>query len=91
MCKEQVGIRKEAVTAHVMRIYWSSSVDNKQKAKTPAEVFSDADEIRSHDTCRKTLCKASNVSCGKEIRECDPLIVKHTEVTIKEILLEIPG
>jgi len=92
MCKEQVGIGKEAVTAHVMRIYWPSTVDNKQtKTKTLAEVFSDADEIRSHDTCRKTLCKGSNVFYGKEIRECDPLIVKHTEVTIKEILLEIPG
>jgi hypothetical protein len=80
-----VGTRKEAVTAHVMKICWPSTVDNKQ-TKASAEVSSDEDEIRSRDTRRKTLCKASNVFYGKEIRECGPLIVKRTKVTIKEIL-----
>jgi hypothetical protein len=62
MCKEQVGIGKEAVTARVMRICWPSAVGNKEaKSKTPAEACSDADEIRRHDTCRKTLCKISDV------------------------------
>jgi hypothetical protein len=56
MCKERVGIRKEAVTAHVM-----FKISKQKKKKSPAEVFSDADEIRSHDTCRKTLCKTSKV------------------------------
>jgi hypothetical protein len=77
-----------------MSICWPSTVHNKQtnkKTKTPTEVFSDADEIRSHDTCRKTRRETSNVFYGKEMRECDPLIVKHTKVTIKEILLDILG
>jgi len=100
MCKEQVRIRKETVTAHVMRICWHSTVDKKQakkkkkkkkKTKTSAEVFSDAEGIRSHDICRKTLRKTSNVFNVKEIRECNPSIVKHTKLTIKEIILEIPG
>ena len=33
MCKEQVGTTNEEVTAHVMRICWPSTVDNKQTKK----------------------------------------------------------